>query len=129
MRTWTRVYSRCARAACRRVASRMWRLVPAWRGGGPEGDRAHGIACDQHRDVSQGSPSSTRTVGRREVRNCRTVLLLSARGDSRYHPAMTALEGLDGLVARRTTTAQQVADGLSERILAGVFRPGERLRE
>ncbi|MGW5665295.1 GntR family transcriptional regulator [Streptomyces sp. NPDC003758] len=42
---------------------------------------------------------------------------------------MTALEGLDGLVARRTTTAQQVADGLSERILAGAFRPGERLRE
>lgn len=39
---------------------------------------------------------------------------------------MTALEGL---VARRTTAAQQVADGLSERILAGVFRPGERLRE
>lgn len=39
---------------------------------------------------------------------------------------MTALEGL---VARRTTTAQQVADGLSERILDGVFRPGERLRE
>jgi DNA-binding GntR family transcriptional regulator len=42
---------------------------------------------------------------------------------------MTALDGLEGLVARRTTTAQQVADGLSERILAGVFRPGERLRE
>lgn len=39
---------------------------------------------------------------------------------------MTALAGF---VARRTTTAQQVADGLSERILAGVFRPGERLRE
>ncbi|MET8473651.1 GntR family transcriptional regulator [Streptomyces sp. NPDC006422] len=39
---------------------------------------------------------------------------------------MTALEGL---VARRTTTAQQIADGLSERILAGAFRPGERLRE
>ncbi|MGW0686918.1 GntR family transcriptional regulator [Streptomyces sp. NPDC002754] len=39
---------------------------------------------------------------------------------------MTALEGL---VARRTTTAQQIADGLSERILAGSFQPGERLRE
>ncbi|MFZ3565362.1 GntR family transcriptional regulator [Streptomyces sp. BH097] len=39
---------------------------------------------------------------------------------------MTALEGL---VAQRTTTAQQIADGLSERILAGSFRPGERLRE
>jgi DNA-binding GntR family transcriptional regulator len=42
---------------------------------------------------------------------------------------MTALDGLDGLVARRTTTAQQVADGLSERILGGTFRPGQRLRE
>ena len=39
------------------------------------------------------------------------------------------MTALDGLVARRTTTAQQVADGLSERILACVFRPGERLRE
>ncbi|OAH11454.1 GntR family transcriptional regulator [Streptomyces jeddahensis] len=39
------------------------------------------------------------------------------------------MTALDGLVARRTTTAQQVADGLSERILAGAFRPGERLRE
>ncbi|MGY0489516.1 GntR family transcriptional regulator [Streptomyces sp. WG-D5] len=39
---------------------------------------------------------------------------------------MTALEGL---VAQRTTTAQQIADGLSERILGGAFRPGERLRE
>jgi DNA-binding GntR family transcriptional regulator len=36
---------------------------------------------------------------------------------------------LDGLVVRRTTAAQQVADGLSERILAGAFKPGERLRE
>ncbi|MEB8342924.1 GntR family transcriptional regulator [Streptomyces endophyticus] len=36
---------------------------------------------------------------------------------------------LEGLVAQRTTTAQQIADGLSERILAGAFRPGERLRE
>ncbi|MFZ3562645.1 GntR family transcriptional regulator [Streptomyces sp. BH055] len=39
---------------------------------------------------------------------------------------MTALEGL---MAQRTTTAQQIADGLSERILGGSFRPGERLRE
>jgi DNA-binding GntR family transcriptional regulator len=39
------------------------------------------------------------------------------------------MTALDGLVARRTTTAQQVADGISERILAGIFRPGERLRE
>lgn len=36
---------------------------------------------------------------------------------------------LDGMVVRRSTTAQQVADGLSERILAGVFPPGDRLRE
>jgi DNA-binding GntR family transcriptional regulator len=36
---------------------------------------------------------------------------------------------LDGLVVRRSTTAQQVADGLSERILAGAFPPGARLRE
>ncbi|WP_255951780.1 GntR family transcriptional regulator [Streptomyces odontomachi] len=39
------------------------------------------------------------------------------------------MTALDGLVVRRTTTAQQVADGLSDRILAGAFRPGERLRE
>lgn len=39
------------------------------------------------------------------------------------------MTALDGLVARRTTTAQQIADGLSQRILAGAFRPGERLRE
>ncbi|GLY69294.1 GntR family transcriptional regulator [Amycolatopsis taiwanensis] len=39
------------------------------------------------------------------------------------------MSALEGLVVRRTTTAQQVADGLSERILAGVFKPGERLRE
>ncbi|WP_208875667.1 GntR family transcriptional regulator [Streptomyces armeniacus] len=39
------------------------------------------------------------------------------------------MTALDGLVTRRTTTAQQLADGLSERILAGAFRPGERLRE
>lgn len=35
----------------------------------------------------------------------------------------------DGLVLRRSTTAQQVADALSERILAGGFAPGDRLRE
>jgi len=39
------------------------------------------------------------------------------------------MSALDGLVVRRTTTAQQVADGLSERILAGAFGPGDRLRE
>jgi len=39
------------------------------------------------------------------------------------------MPALDGLVLRRSTTAQQVADGLSERILAGAFAPGERLRE
>lgn len=33
------------------------------------------------------------------------------------------------MVVRRSTTAQQVADGLSERILAGAFSPGDRLRE
>jgi DNA-binding GntR family transcriptional regulator len=36
---------------------------------------------------------------------------------------------LEGLVLRRTTTAQQVADALSTRILAGGFSPGSRLRE
>jgi DNA-binding GntR family transcriptional regulator len=39
------------------------------------------------------------------------------------------MSALDGMVVRRSTTAQQVADGLSERILAGAFPPGERLRE
>jgi DNA-binding GntR family transcriptional regulator len=39
------------------------------------------------------------------------------------------MSALDGLVVRRSTTAQQVADGLFERILAGVFPPGDRLRE
>lgn len=39
------------------------------------------------------------------------------------------MSALDGLVVRRSTTAQQVADGLSERILAGAFTPGDRLRE
>jgi DNA-binding GntR family transcriptional regulator len=33
------------------------------------------------------------------------------------------------MVVRRSTTAQQVAEGLSERILAGAFPPGDRLRE
>ena len=39
------------------------------------------------------------------------------------------MSALDGMVVRRSTTAQQVADGLSERILAGAFPPGDRLRE
>lgn len=39
------------------------------------------------------------------------------------------MSALDGFVVRRSTTAQQVADGLAERILAGVFEPGHRLRE
>lgn len=39
------------------------------------------------------------------------------------------MSALEGLVVRRSTTAQQVADGLSERILAGAFTPGDRLRE
>ncbi len=39
------------------------------------------------------------------------------------------MTALDGLVLRRSTTAQQVADALSERILAGAFGPGDRLRE
>jgi DNA-binding GntR family transcriptional regulator len=39
------------------------------------------------------------------------------------------MSALDGLVVRRSTTAQQVAEGLSERILAGAFAPGDRLRE
>jgi DNA-binding GntR family transcriptional regulator len=39
------------------------------------------------------------------------------------------MSALDGLVLRRSTTAQQVADALSERILAGAFPPGDRLRE
>ncbi|MER6979848.1 GntR family transcriptional regulator [Streptomyces carpinensis] len=38
------------------------------------------------------------------------------------------MAALDGLIDR-TTTAQQVADGLAERIFTGDFRPGERLRE
>jgi DNA-binding GntR family transcriptional regulator len=39
------------------------------------------------------------------------------------------MSGLEGVVLRRSTTAQQVADALSERILAGAFPPGDRLRE
>ena len=39
------------------------------------------------------------------------------------------MSALDGIVLRRSTTAQQVADALSERILAGAFPPGDRLRE
>ncbi|GHH49640.1 GntR family transcriptional regulator [Lentzea cavernae] len=39
------------------------------------------------------------------------------------------MSALDGLEVRRTTTAQQLADGLSERIMAGAFGPGDRLRE
>jgi DNA-binding GntR family transcriptional regulator len=39
------------------------------------------------------------------------------------------MAGIEGAVLHRTTTAQQLADLLSERILAGAFRPGDRLRE
>ena len=39
------------------------------------------------------------------------------------------MSALDGIVVRRSTTAQQIADGLSERILAGAFPPGQPLRE
>ncbi|GGU49233.1 GntR family transcriptional regulator [Lentzea flava] len=39
------------------------------------------------------------------------------------------MSALDGLAVRRTTTAQQLADGLAERIMAGAFGPGDRLRE
>lgn len=35
----------------------------------------------------------------------------------------------DGLVVRRTTAAQHIADGLAERILHGAIAPGQRLRE
>ena len=35
----------------------------------------------------------------------------------------------DGLTVRRTTAAQNVADGLAERILHGAIAPGQRLRE
>jgi DNA-binding GntR family transcriptional regulator len=36
---------------------------------------------------------------------------------------------LGGAVLRRSTTAQQLADLLSEKVLAGAFQPGDRLRE
>lgn len=36
---------------------------------------------------------------------------------------------LHGVTLRRSTTAQQLADLLAERIMAGAFAPGERLRE
>jgi DNA-binding GntR family transcriptional regulator len=39
------------------------------------------------------------------------------------------MSALDGAVLRRTTTAQQLAGLLSERVLAGAFQPGDRLRE
>ena len=42
---------------------------------------------------------------------------------------LRCMSALEGMVLRRLTTAQQVADGLSERILAGAFGPGDRLRE
>ena len=48
------------------------------------------------------------------------------KNTSAYAQLMTAL---DGLVLHRATTAQQVAGALSERILAGAFAPGDRLRE
>jgi len=36
---------------------------------------------------------------------------------------------IDGLSLRRTTTAQQLADALSDRILSGAIAPGQRMRE
>src|SRR5262245_57772235 len=42
---------------------------------------------------------------------------------------LSDVSALEGLVVRRSTTAQQVADGLSRRILDGAFTPGDRLRE
>jgi DNA-binding GntR family transcriptional regulator len=39
------------------------------------------------------------------------------------------MSALDGAVLRRSTTAQQLADLLSERIFAGAFQAGDRLRE
>jgi DNA-binding GntR family transcriptional regulator len=42
---------------------------------------------------------------------------------------LSGMPALDGFVVRRATTAQQLADGLTERILAGAFAPGDRLRE
>jgi DNA-binding GntR family transcriptional regulator len=42
---------------------------------------------------------------------------------------MGAMSALEGLVIQRQTAAQQVADGLAARILAGAFGAGDRLRE
>ena len=39
------------------------------------------------------------------------------------------MSAVSGIVLRRSTTAQQVADGLSQQILAGGFSAGDRLRE
>ncbi|HEX4816884.1 MAG TPA: GntR family transcriptional regulator [Nonomuraea sp.] len=39
------------------------------------------------------------------------------------------MSALDGVVLRRSTTAQQLADLLFERVLSGAFKPGDRLRE
>src|SRR3712207_2196188 len=58
--------------------------------------------------------------------NCTTVQLLCQWPVARYPRGMSAL---DGMVLRRSTTAQQLADGLSERILTGAFAAGDRLRE
>ncbi len=58
-----------------------------------------------------------------------TVGQLNCRAQRRYVGTLSHVSALDGLVVRRSTTAQQVADGLSERITAGAFAPGDRLRE
>jgi DNA-binding GntR family transcriptional regulator len=42
---------------------------------------------------------------------------------------MPNVDRLDGLVLRRVSTAQQVADGLTEMILRGKMTPGEQLKE
>jgi DNA-binding GntR family transcriptional regulator len=42
---------------------------------------------------------------------------------------MIKMDGLDGLVLRRVSTAQQVADGMSQMILNGNIAPGSPLRE
>jgi DNA-binding GntR family transcriptional regulator len=39
------------------------------------------------------------------------------------------VDGIEGLVVRRISTAQQVADGLSEMILSGKMPPGTHLKE
>lgn len=49
--------------------------------------------------------------------------------NGRFLAMLRGVSALDGMVLRRSTTAQQLADGLSERILAGGFAPGDRLRE